>query len=448
MRESEATLEVTEQKFTAPDMSRAMRLLSTELGPDAILLSSRKVAGGVEIIGLPPGHQQSAGSIQDMHTDRRDIDRRASERRKSDRTAADLSIVERNNMDSDDSLSFLGRDSSRTTNGGVSATENNAVSPASKLAERIGELRAPLKEGRAFEQLQSELKDVKQLLEKRIAGLEPVESTLPNPAQYFVANRMIQMGLPQAIARAIAIESDDVGMSVSEIWAASLEKLKAILPIAPGNMIQPGVTAFIGPAGAGKTATVIKFAAQCVIQNNLDDVAIISLNTRDDNSLRRFSQLSKVPVFYVDTQFSLSERIKQCNKRKWVLIDCGLDGPERGLAELSEMPAINKVMVLPATGEQRWLDSIIKRYQWAGCSRCVLTQYDQAESIGAAISSLLKSDLKIEYLTTGPLLPNDLQAVAAERLMQSLLKSLEVTEGAEVPTVNMHHLESSDSVVS
>jgi flagellar biosynthesis protein FlhF len=43
------------RRFFAPSTREALRALKAELGADAIVLSNRAVAGGVEIIALPPG---------------------------------------------------------------------------------------------------------------------------------------------------------------------------------------------------------------------------------------------------------------------------------------------------------------------------------------------------------------------------------------------------------
>ncbi|HVL02072.1 MAG TPA: hypothetical protein VM553_19780, partial [Dongiaceae bacterium] len=38
------------QKFNAPDMRQALKMVRDSLGADAVILSNRKVAGGVEIV--------------------------------------------------------------------------------------------------------------------------------------------------------------------------------------------------------------------------------------------------------------------------------------------------------------------------------------------------------------------------------------------------------------
>ncbi len=38
------------KRYFAPDMRQAMRLVRQEVGPDAVILSNKRVAGGVEIM--------------------------------------------------------------------------------------------------------------------------------------------------------------------------------------------------------------------------------------------------------------------------------------------------------------------------------------------------------------------------------------------------------------
>ena len=43
---------MTTKRFMASDMSRALKKVREELGPDAIILSSKRAEKGVEIIGV------------------------------------------------------------------------------------------------------------------------------------------------------------------------------------------------------------------------------------------------------------------------------------------------------------------------------------------------------------------------------------------------------------
>ena len=51
------TNEAQVKRFTAPSMTRALELVRDEMGPEAVILSSRKIKGGVEIlISSEPDH--------------------------------------------------------------------------------------------------------------------------------------------------------------------------------------------------------------------------------------------------------------------------------------------------------------------------------------------------------------------------------------------------------
>ena len=143
------THNTNEQRIVAADMSRALRKLSEQLGPDAVLLSSRKLANGVEIIALPAGAKPSSENFSAMHSDRRTGDRRAKERRSD----ADEATVKSN----DKSLPI--------------ESKASVHSAASRLAQSIGELKTPFSDALAFETLQQELQQVKKMLEEKMSKL-------------------------------------------------------------------------------------------------------------------------------------------------------------------------------------------------------------------------------------------------------------------------------------
>ncbi|MBU2039998.1 MAG: hypothetical protein KKH95_12700, partial [Gammaproteobacteria bacterium] len=55
------------KRFTAANMQLALRLVSQELGADAVILSSKKVADGFEVVAAldyQPGHEQERAEIE------------------------------------------------------------------------------------------------------------------------------------------------------------------------------------------------------------------------------------------------------------------------------------------------------------------------------------------------------------------------------------------------
>ena len=179
----QATTISKEQRFVAKDMSRAIRKLNEALGPEAILLSSRKVEEGVEIVALPAGEQPLASSLH-----RQASDRRSNQRRQADRTAMPA------------------------VSSAVAADEtDDLTTPAARLAASIGEMISPYEQPSGFEELQHELQQVKQMLEEKVQGQGRHDTIFSRPIQYRLLNRLLDLGFNPDMARALAEGIDFAG---------------------------------------------------------------------------------------------------------------------------------------------------------------------------------------------------------------------------------------------
>ena len=426
-----------EQRIIAADMSRALRKLSEQLGPDAVLLSSRKLSDGVEIIALPAGGKPSTEDFSTMHSDRRSGDRRAKGRRSEDGVAT-ASV------------------SDTTT---PVRAESSVHSAASRLAQSIGELKSPFSDTSAFETLQQELQQVKKMLEEKMSVAQPAQPIMPNPVQYILINRILAMGLPLEFARALTDDLDihhDVHSeandqaAIDRAWQLCLSRIEAIIPLAKADIVAAGGTvAFVGPSGAGKSSAISKLATRWLLEHSAKDIAIISHDAGSESGagrMSRFSSMTGIPIFYVDKDHSLGDRIAQCAKRRLVLIDTLSLSPEnpaaqQQLAALSALSQIKTLTVLPATGDRRWITHAIHQYQQANNVGCLLTHMDQVESIGELVAVLLTEQLPIHYLSDGSLLPKYIQTPQRARLMEKLFKANVVGDEADyiaVPTINVH----------
>jgi len=427
-----------EQRIVAADMSRALRKLSEQLGPDAILLSSRKLPNGVEIIALPAGAKPSSDDFSAMHSDRRSGDRRAKERRSD----ADIDAA-----------------STSTNDTSVSSNRNASVnSAASRLAQSIGELKTPFSDTLAFETLQQELQQVKKMLEEKMSAPKAAP-IMPNPVQYILINRILKMGLPLEFARALTDDLDihhDVHgqandqAAIDRAWQLCLTRIEAVLPIAKDDIVAAGgVVAFVGPSGAGKSSAISKLATRWLLEHSAKDIAIISHDASSESGagrMSRFSSMTGIPIFYVDKEHSLVDRIAQCAKRRLVLIDTLSLSPEnpaaqQQLAALSVLSQVKTLTVLPATGDRRWITRAIHHYQQPNSVGCLLTHMDQIESIGELVAVLLTEQSPIHYLSDGGLLPKYIQTPQRAKLMEKLFKANEAssdTDHVVVPTINLH----------
>ncbi|NNL56228.1 MAG: hypothetical protein HKO71_00620 [Pseudomonadales bacterium] len=456
------------QRFVARDMSSALRLLTGRFGADAILLASRRVNGGVEVAGLPAGSDARDIDPAQIYAERRHSERRAGERRARDAAASEPATSKpiattttatepastRQQQSLGESLARLRSDyasllddlddTAVLPSGPVtSGTEGGGVRrAASELAQQIDELGSaaqaapgsqPLAAGEVqVAQIQQELKALKTLLTDSLAS-HARQTVLPQPAQYVVMQRLRAMGFAPAVTTAllrstgISDEQASSSDAVEPLWSAVREQLLSVLPVSDSALLErDGVFALLGAAGAGKSSVLAMLLAQWVDQQQQAQVAVISLEGARSDLVAGLAALAGITYLPVDANFDLAARIAQCARFRTVFIDtgCGGDDSESVNAMLAQLRAsevrVQELLLLPATGEPRYLQRMLRRYRSEYSVGCILTFYDQVAAPGEIFSLLMRERLDVVGLAIGAVLPEHLLQPDRQALLEQL----------------------------
>lgn len=85
----------------------------------------------------------------------------------------------------------------------------------------------------------------------------------------------------------------------------------------------------------------------------------------------------------------------------------------------THMHSIAKVLVLPATSHYQVLHDAIKRYQANQVDQCILTKLDESLALGGALSAVIESGLGVSYLTHGQRVPEDIKMATRHQLVEA-----------------------------
>ena len=273
--------------------------------------------------------------------------------------------------------------------------------------------------------MRREVETLRSLLQNQLASLAWSDRLRREPQKAQVLRSLSFMGLAPDIARALTerVPGGVDGKAAERIAAAVL--LKHLPTVDDGALINGGIFAVVGPTGVGKTTTIAKLAARWALRHGTNDVALVSLDhhrigARDQ--LLTFARILGIPMHVATTGRELAGVLAGIASRRLVLIDtAGMSPHDERLAEqfqLLKVPGrqIRTVLALGANAEQRALDRIVCSYAPARPESVVLTKIDEAASLGAALSVVIRHALPIAWLADGQRVPDDLSAAPPKRI--------------------------------
>jgi flagellar biosynthesis protein FlhF len=384
------------KKFIAPDIRTAMKMVRDEQGPEAVIISNRRVAKGVEIIAAVDYDESLL-----VHWD----------------NPSDEATPSPENRGEDYSA---GPESSNTDYShihGNQAEHGLPPKPTGPSDSRDEVLLSGMRE---------ELKYLRNIVEKRFFDLEWASYSMSNPINAEIIKRLVNSGVSSNLAREIARElpcSDNL----ENAWDAALVKLGNRLPVTSMDIVdQGGVIALVGPTGVGKTTTIAKLAARYALRRGVRHVALMTTDNYRvgaHEQLRTYGRLLDTPVRNALNKEELGSQLDDLLDKDLVLIDtAGMSQRDMRIAEqlsvLKESKANIKVyLVVAATSQLAGLEETINVFRGIDLDGAIITKLDETTSIGPAISAMIEKRLSLAYVSDGQRVPEDLHLARVDKLI-------------------------------
>jgi flagellar biosynthesis protein FlhF len=361
--------------FQAREIREALALVRRELGPDAVILDTRRVPG--KALGLLGGMMFEV-------------------------TAAATAT-------------------SPAAGQTASAARPTTASAPSPIA-------ALMPERRAQRQRDAAAPSVREMIEDAPAAALAAASTRVAP-HAALRRRLLASMVPRDVCEQWLRQLADT-LSPVEAEAKLREDLRGSLGASSGlGSGKARVVAFVGPTGVGKTTTVAKLAARARLVDG-KSVALVSL---DDGRLggtaaiRAYGRVLDVPVRIVGTH-DLAAALAEHADAELVLVDTAGISPATPSAfvdlgrrlERAGEPVFTHLCVAAATRAEE-LERIAHLYRVTAPDALLVTKVDEAVAIGSALALRMRSDLSFSFFTTGPAVPDDLHRADPELALDLLL---------------------------
>lgn len=416
------------KRFSAQNMQTALRLVSQELGEDAVIISTQKGTAGIEVV--------AAIDYQPHHT-QADIDRQLRLQDELERARTDLQQRGR------DQRLVAAQQADVSSHAGLVAALNKLKQPVAEVAT-VAEPAEP----NALQLMQSELQELKQLL---LSSIQPQVSRSGPSLSMQLQARGQDFGLDSQLTEHLLthIQADDADAA----WQQVLLWLEQNLPVAQHNCLEKGgVLALVGPTGAGKTTTIGKMAAQAVLRHGADQVALVTLDNyrvAAHDQLRSFARILGVPLKIVAPAGDLTAALAELSDKKMVFIDtAGLSKNDPHFAtQLALLRKtglrVRKLLVMPLTSHARSLQENYRQFKLVGLAGCVFTKLDECFSLGGAVSLAIRGQLPVHFVTNGPHIPQNIQRPDAKKIIKLAQRMTnntytKIRTDMQMPTMAMH----------
>lgn len=360
------------KRYLAKNMREAMDAVREELGDDAVIMSTRNTATGVEVVAA---------------------------------------------MDEDSKQNFELH----------SQFDLGDHSPQ-QVGKSVQQESQDLAMSQEIHNLSNELKTMKSMLQNQMSSLAWSQSETKDPKKVALLKKLIQLGIGWDLAENLV---ENVEKKSIQAWTEILKKLENKVPVSNIDVVDAGgVIALVGPTGVGKTTTIAKMASRFVMRNSASQLALISTDCYKIGAqaqLNTFADLLGVPVHVAATEGELYTLLSSLAKKKLILIDTA--GLSQRDSLINQQPtktrmgvdSIHNYLVMSAATQLSVMNDVVDSFGKVGLKGCILTKLDEATQLGNAVTILIEKSLPLVYTTSGQKVPEDLDAINARELIDSAM---------------------------
>ena len=394
------------KKFTASSTRDALQQVRERLGPEALILSNRVHGGGVEIMAMAEHDMASLTA----HS-----------------APAEKPVIRHE---------LPGLQVLNTPPAGESEVEASSVAAASTVVPdaRPSALHdaTPASGAPAVASLAQEVKNIRSLIERQLVNLAWRDLKSSDPRKFDILRALLGLGFSPRLAREVAQALPPaINQERALAWARSV--LAHNVHCAPPRLdavSRGGVYALVGPTGVGKTTTIAKLAARCVLKYGAGSVALITTDSYRigaHEQLKIYGKILGAPVHAVKHELELTRVLNDLSAVHLVLIDtAGMSQRDKRIGEQLDLLCANtrvqRLLLLSATAQSGTLDDVVRAYRGNHLAGAVLTKIDEALNLAPVIDVALRHKLELHYVTNGQRVPEDIHLAHNQYLIDRAFK--------------------------
>lgn len=367
------------KRYEAVNMREAMTRIKKELGPDAVILSTKKLSDAGPLIEVMAAREREAVKPVDDHPP---------------------------------SLHDPVRD-----DGGIAG-----------LQQEIRDLKACIHGLASQFMSKSDLFGLKETLNVFCDSVSARDDAhLQNLYRILIANGFSRM---RALRLTETIKHDFPCKAIDSLEKAVFLAEQLIAGSLPKNEdSEKRIQALVGPSGVGKTTTLAKLAAQYAIEKK-KKVGLITTDTyriAASEQLKVYAKIMGIPLDIAPDRDKFLQSLRQFSDKDVILVDTPGRSPQDkdSLSTLKSILAgdTETFLLLSPLATREYLMETADRFRILDYSRIILTKIDECTLLGSVMDVLDMAAKPVSHLTTGQNVPRDIERAHPERLARMTLQN-------------------------
>lgn len=187
--------------------------------------------------------------------------------------------------------------------------------------------------------------------------------------------------------------------------------------------------ALVGPTGVGKTTTLAKIAAS-FLSNHSPSIGFITIDTyriAAVEQLKVYGEIMNIQVEVVLSPEQFENALLKLRDKDLILIDTAGRSPQDSLC-IDELASflrpdlcIEKHLVLSATTRENELFEAMQRFSFLGIDNTIITKIDECTSLGLLLDIQIRKKIPFSFITNGQRVPEDIIQADKETLTQLIM---------------------------
>jgi len=191
----------------------------------------------------------------------------------------------------------------------------------------------------------------------------------------------------------------------------------------------PAVFTFLGPTGVGKTTTLAKLAAHLKIKRQIE-LGIVSLDTYRIGAvdqLQTYAGILDVPFIVAQSKAELDGALDEFKHCDAVLVDTtgrnylNREHVKHLCSLFHNAHRFSHLLVLSAAAKDEDLKQTIIHFREIDINSFIFTKLDETVHHGCMLNQLLRFNYPISYMGTGQRVPEDIEPATQKRLLSFVL---------------------------